>query len=111
MVKAIIGWVATLIIVGFTSALFMALGIFTPNLRSLEALTVIKEDTFATSQTVLERAVAEGCTNMAVGQPDFQVRLLCIHQCSHVSQSCHSSLRAVKKTSLAMVFNDMASVV
>jgi len=71
MGKSIFGWIATLIIVGFLSAIFMALGIFTPNLRSLEALTEIKADTFETTQATLERAAA-ACPNMEVGQPDYQ---------------------------------------
>ena len=41
--KAIFGWVFTLIVVGFVSALLMALGIFTPNIRSLQGVTEIKK--------------------------------------------------------------------
>ena len=35
--KSVLGWIFTLIVAGLTSALIMALGIFTPNLRSVQA--------------------------------------------------------------------------
>lgn len=96
MIKAIIGWVATLIIVGFMSAIFMALGIFTPNLRSLEAVTVIKSDTLESSQALLERA-AGVCPNFAVGQPDYQVLILTLvrHHSIMVQMRRVGSLRVV----------------
>eukprot|EP00892_Ulva_mutabilis_P005853 jgi/Ulvmu1/363/UM001_0370.1 len=72
MIKAIIGWVATLIIVGFLSAIFMALGIFTPNLRSLQAATNIKETTNAAADQTLARLVEDGCARLAVESPDYQ---------------------------------------
>lgn len=40
--KTIVGWIMTLVVVGFLSALIMALGVFTPNLNASKALTKIK---------------------------------------------------------------------
>lgn len=74
--KAIIGWVATLIIVGFTSAIFMALGIFTPNLRSLQAINNIKEEAFVSAEATVARVEANACPDLAVGTPRYQVSIL-----------------------------------
>lgn len=57
--KSIAGWVFTLIVVGFISALFMSLGIYSPNLRASEAITTIKgslNDTSRAITTSLEAA-------------------------------------------------------
>lgn len=72
MIKAIIGWVATLIIVGLMSGIFMALGIFTPNLRSLQAINRIKTDTFDAAESTIAR-IQEGGGCLAEGTAEFQV--------------------------------------
>jgi hypothetical protein len=53
--KSILGWVFTLIVVGFSSALMMALGIFTPNLHSLKAAAQLKDVVDSTSMDAIGR--------------------------------------------------------
>ena len=64
--KAIVGWVFTLIIVGFLSAIFMSLGIYSPNLRASEALTNIRMAVNDTSLGVASALMAE-CPNAGPG--------------------------------------------
>ena len=63
--KAIIGWVFTLIIVGLISALLMALGIFTPNLRGAEAIANIRQTVGETAPWIAGNATAS-CPNTPV---------------------------------------------
>lgn len=74
--KAIFGWVFTLIIVGFVSALLMALGIFTPNIRSLQGVTEIKN---ALNTTTFDEVVewrANPLCESSAQQAQIEVRLL-----------------------------------
>ena len=63
--KAIIGWVFTLIIVGLISALLMALGIFTPNLRSAQAMSNVRDTVAETAPWIAGNATA-ACPNTPV---------------------------------------------
>ena len=81
--KAIFGWVFTLIVVGFFSALLMALGIHTPNLNSLEAVTNIKERLDTTAMETISRyqelPVCEGAAqSAALNVSPLTLRISCL---------------------------------
>ena len=74
--KSVFGWVFTLIIVGFVSAILMALGIFTPNLNSLQGVTEIKKSLNGTRFDEVVAWRSNPLCNSAEQQVQLEVRLL-----------------------------------
>lgn len=70
--KSVAGWVFTLVIVGTISAIFMSLGIYSPNLNAGEALTNIRGSLNDTTLAITDGLRASCPTAGA----DFMVRLL-----------------------------------
>jgi solute carrier family 20 (sodium-dependent phosphate transporter) len=64
--KAIFGWVATLVIVGFVSALLMALGVFTPNVNAGKAV-VTSQQAIADNGLDAAQRVAVDCQKPLIG--------------------------------------------
>lgn len=72
LIRTFIGWVVTLIFAGLISALIMAIGVFSPNLRATEALDVIKTQVNDTQSTVRE-AVMGKCSMSELGDSAMEV--------------------------------------
>jgi solute carrier family 20 (sodium-dependent phosphate transporter) len=68
VLKSVLAWIMTLIIVGLTSAILMAQGIFAPNLRSLETITGIRSGINDTS-----RAITKHVSGLCPDNAAFQV--------------------------------------
>lgn len=100
VLKSAIGWVFTLILVGFLSALLMALGIFTPNLRDAEAMVAMRDSLSEIGNgQITQLREAPGCASNQL----FLVRLLLVllQPCSRPSPaSCAAPRRSGRCTLL-----------
>lgn len=73
MNRTIVGWVMTLVVVGFLSALIMALGVFSPNLNAAKAMSNIKA---SVNEVGLGQAdiLAQECLGQPDGAENVEVR-------------------------------------
>jgi hypothetical protein len=86
--KSILGWIFTLVISGLFSALLMALGIYTPNLNSLEAVNKIKATLDETAMEQIARYQKDPiCGNQAAA---LNVRCCPSHSTMHCVLTCHN---------------------
>ena len=61
MAKTVFGWVFTLIIVGFLSALLMVLGIRTPNVRSAKSMNAVERSLVTGGAAASAALIDAGC--------------------------------------------------
>lgn len=88
MGKTAFGWVFTLVIVGFLSALLMVLGIRTPNLRNGKSINLMEQSIVSGGAAATEGLVEAGCP----GSPALEVLY---HLALHASVDIHSLIPGV----------------